>query len=78
MIILTVPDQSTIGLSAQRARAMNPSIIVIARAMRERNVTELRKLGIDRVVQPEFEGGIEMVRQALVACDFDEVLTRQP
>jgi len=73
IIILTVPDQSTIGLSTQRARAMNPSIIVIARAMLERNVLELRTLGVDRVVQPEFEGGIEMVRQALAACDFDRI-----
>lgn len=71
MIILTVPDQSTIGLAARRAREMNPAIIVIARAMLERNVTELRKMGVDRVVQPEFEGGIEMVRQALVAWEFD-------
>ena len=52
---------------------MNPSIIVIARAMLERNVLELRTLGVDRVVQPEFEGGIEMVRQALAACDFDRI-----
>lgn len=71
IIILTVPDHSTIGLSAQRARAMNPSLLVIARAMRDRNVSELRRLGVDNVVQTEFEGGIEMARQALVSCDFD-------
>jgi hypothetical protein len=28
-------------------------------------------LGVDRVIQPELEGGIEMVRQALAASDFD-------
>lgn len=71
MIILTVPDHSTIRLAANRARAMNPKIIVIARAVRERNVPELRAVGVDRVVQPEFEGGVEIVRQALVAWDFD-------
>jgi CPA2 family monovalent cation:H+ antiporter-2 len=73
VIVLTVPDQGTIRLSAQRARKMNPSIIVIARAMRERNVVELRELGINATVQPEFEGGIEMVRQALVPYNYDEI-----
>lgn len=71
MIILTVPDHSTIRLAATRARAMNPKIIVIGRAVLERNVAELKEAGVDRVVQPEFEGGIEIVRQALVAWDYD-------
>jgi monovalent cation:H+ antiporter-2, CPA2 family len=71
MIILTVPDNATIRLAANRARAINPKIIVIARAVLEHNVPELRGAGVDRVVQPEFEGGIEIVRQALVAWNFD-------
>ena len=71
MIILTVPDHSTIRLAAVRARAINPKIIVIARAVLERNVSELRSVGVDRVIQPEFEGGVEIVRQALVAWDYD-------
>jgi CPA2 family monovalent cation:H+ antiporter-2 len=71
MVILTVPDHGTIRLAANRARAMNPKIIVIARAVRDYNVPELRQAGVDRVVQPEFEGGVEIVRQALVAWDFD-------
>jgi CPA2 family monovalent cation:H+ antiporter-2 len=71
MIILTVPDHSTIRLAAQRARAINPKVIVIARAVIEHDVPELRAAGVDRVIQPEFEGGVEMVRQALVAWDFD-------
>jgi CPA2 family monovalent cation:H+ antiporter-2 len=71
MIILTVPDHSTIRLATNRARALNAKIVVIARAVLERNVPELRGAGVDRVVQPEFEGGIEIVRQALVAWDFD-------
>lgn len=75
MIILTVPDPGTIRLAASRARALNPNVIVIARAVLERNVPELRGAGVDRVIQPEFEGGIEIVRQALVAWDFDRAET---
>jgi len=73
VIVLTVPDQGTIRLSAERARKTNPSVIVIARAMRERNVMELRELGINATVQPEFEGGIEMGRQALIQYDYDDI-----
>jgi CPA2 family monovalent cation:H+ antiporter-2 len=71
MIILTVPDHSTIRLATSRARAINPKVIVIARAAGEHDVPELRSAGVDRVIQPEFEGGVEMVRQALVAWDYD-------
>ncbi len=73
IIVLTVPDQGTIRLSVQRARKMNSSIIVIARAMRDRNVAELSELGVNATVQPEFEGGIEMVRQALVLYNYDQM-----
>lgn len=65
ILLLTLPEQSTIRLSVERARYLNPSITVIARAIRRDGVVELLKLGVNAVIQPEFEGGIEMVRQAL-------------
>jgi hypothetical protein len=34
---------------------------------------ELRDLGVNATVQPEFEGGIEMVRQALAPYNYDEL-----
>jgi hypothetical protein len=54
---------------------MNPELKVIARAVRERQVVELRRRGIDVAVQPEFEGGVEMVRQALTLYPYDEAKT---
>jgi CPA2 family monovalent cation:H+ antiporter-2 len=47
---------------------MNPALTVIARAAREDQVKELRRVGADVSIQPEFEGGVEMVRQALLRC----------
>lgn len=52
-------------MSIQRARIMNPTLLVVARATSERHVNDLRALGVEGAVQPEFEGGVEMVRQAL-------------
>ena len=41
-------------------------------------VEELGKLGIDAVVQAEFEGGVEMVRQALIRYPADKESTTRP
>jgi K+:H+ antiporter len=76
-LLLTVPDQSTVHLTVQRARRLNGRLIVIARAVRERHVIDLRKLGVNAAVQPEFEGGVEMVRQALVCYRHDDAESRR-
>jgi CPA2 family monovalent cation:H+ antiporter-2 len=71
ILLLTIPDQSTLHLSVGRAKRLNPGISVIARAFRGNDVLELHALGVDGVIQPEFEGGVEMVRQALLQYTTD-------
>jgi monovalent cation:H+ antiporter-2, CPA2 family len=66
LLLLTVPDPGTVHLTVQRARQLNPSIAIIARVSGPDNTTRLREAGVDALIQPEFEGGVEMVRQALV------------
>lgn len=65
VLVIAVPDANTAQLAIQQARLLNAEIAVVARATREADVQRLTRLGVDDVVQPEFEGGIEMVRQAL-------------
>jgi len=76
VLLLTVPDQSSVQLTVQRARRLNPKISIIARAFHPRDIPELHKLGAHCVVQPEFEGGIEMVRQALAQYNPDDAASR--
>jgi len=71
ILLLTAPGLSTVRLSVERARRLNQKISVIARASRTDDVAELRKFGVDAVIQPEFEGAIAMVRRALVQYDGD-------
>ena len=71
ILLLTVPNRSTILLAVERARERNPKISVIARAFGRDDVLELYKAGVNEVIQPEFEGGIEMVRQALLQYSPD-------
>lgn len=66
VLLLAVPDQTTVRLTVLRARSLNPGLSVIARAFRQQDVIELRRVGVDGAIQPEFEGGVEMVRQALL------------
>jgi monovalent cation:H+ antiporter-2, CPA2 family len=66
VLLLAVPNQTTVHLSVHRARSRNSEISVIARALRQQDVIELQHLGVDGAIQPEFEGGVEMVRQALL------------
>jgi len=72
ILVLTVPDRASVHLGIERARRLNPAVLLIARAAREHHVAELRALGVDAAVQPEFEGGVEMLRQALIGCGRDD------
>ena len=58
-------------LSVERARSLNPKLSIITGAVRADDVAELQTLGVNAVIQPEFEGGVAMVRQALIECTGD-------
>lgn len=75
LLVAAVPDWHAIRLGIERARRLNPSLFVVARATAPRHVADLRRLRADVAVQPEFEGGVEMVRQVLrqFARDPDEI-----
>jgi CPA2 family monovalent cation:H+ antiporter-2 len=77
LLLMSLPDQNTVRLAVERGRRFNPQITVIARALRGPDVEALRKIGVDTVIQVEFEGGIEMVRQALIQYRRDDVVVSQ-
>lgn len=77
MLLITIPDVDTVRLAAGRARHANPALALIVRATRARQLPELAALGATAAVQPEFEGGVEMGRQALLHCHVEaEAVTR--
>ncbi|MEZ5291962.1 MAG: cation:proton antiporter [Vicinamibacterales bacterium] len=69
MLVAAVPDRHAARAAIAYARRVNPRIFVVARATTAEEVEALRALRVDAMVQPEFEGGIEMVRRALVELD---------
>ena len=72
-----MPDQSTVRLAIERSHQLNPALVLIARATLAHHVDELRILGVIAAIQPEFEGGLEMVRQALIRCQHDGAASQQ-
>jgi CPA2 family monovalent cation:H+ antiporter-2 len=71
LLILTVPDGDVVRLATERARKLAPHVPVIARAARVQLLDELRRLGAASAVLPEFEGGMEMARQAMLRSGVD-------
>ena len=71
VLLLTITDPGTVQLALERARRLHPSLAVVARATREHQLAELRRQGVNAAVLPEFEGGVEMVRQALLRYPQD-------
>ncbi len=49
---------------------------MIARSNQALHIEELRELGVPITVQPEFEGGLEMVRQSLLRFGRDDAEAR--
>lgn len=70
-ICITVPDESTAFVATATARALNPAVPILVRARTGGEIRPLRELGATEVVVPEYEGGLEIMRQALVALGFD-------
>lgn len=74
-IAVTTPDLIATENVIRNARAMNPGIRVIVRAPGTGDVGSLSERGADEVVQPEFEAGMEFVRQVLEWQGIDVGLT---
>jgi monovalent cation:H+ antiporter-2, CPA2 family len=64
-VAVTTPDLMATEAVIRNARALNPAIHVIVRAPGAGEVSGLSARGADEVVQPEFEAGLEFVRQVL-------------
>lgn len=65
LAILTLADPLDLRLAVERLRSTNPELHVVARSSSVEELEELGELGVYEAVQPEFEAGLELGRQAL-------------
>lgn len=66
VVVVTIPDPATHRLIVQQVRSICPSVPIIARAQADEDLPYLYKDGANEVILPNFEGGLEMVRQTLL------------
>ena len=71
MVVVCVPDASTSMLCVAGARRANQSIPILVRARSGDEIPELRRLGATSIVVPEYEGGLEVMRQAVAELGVD-------
>jgi CPA2 family monovalent cation:H+ antiporter-2 len=61
VLVVTVSDLLASRAAIRRARELNPGITIITRAISRNEVQVLKEAGADRIIQPEFEAGLELV-----------------
>lgn len=66
LVLVTVPSVFTAQLVVDAVRHVNPELHIVARAEGLDQMHALHQHGVYEVVQPEFEAGLEMTRQALL------------
>jgi CPA2 family monovalent cation:H+ antiporter-2 len=77
VLVVAVPDWNAARVCIERARRLNPELFIVARATAARHLEALAALGVNAAVQPEFEGGVEMTRQALRRLERSELEIEQ-
>ncbi|PIE63467.1 MAG: portal protein [Desulfobacter postgatei] len=66
LVLITTPRIDVTGAACDQIRHLNPRVNIVARAEGVEQMTALHDQGIQRVVQPEFEAGLQFTRQALL------------
>jgi len=65
VMVITFPDPIAAKLAVANARKINPMLDIVARVHREEDSEALRGLGAAKMVRPELEAGLEIIRHTL-------------
>lgn len=63
ILVVAVPDLASAELIVRNGRALSKRTYIIARSTDTRAIPHLKRAGADQVLQPEFETGLEIIRQ---------------
>lgn len=73
LLVVTLPDDAAAEVVVAAGRAQNKRLPIIARAGAQAAIGRLFTLGAEDVIQPELEGGLEIVRHTLIRLGYPEV-----
>ena len=71
MIVVATPDESSALLAVTNSRRLNERAWILVRGRSVGEVEMFKQLGANEVVVPELEGGLELMRQSLIAHGHD-------
>ncbi len=69
-LVVTVPNETTTELIVGAAHLISPATPIIVRAQTEDRLDELIRLGATHAINPELEGGLEILRYTLLTLDY--------
>ncbi len=70
VLVVTVPNETTSELIVGTAHVLSPDLPIIVRAETEDRLDDLVRLGATHVINPELEGGLEILRYTLLTLDY--------
>jgi len=66
-IILAIPDREVQETLITYVQTVAPDVKIISRAHRDEDWEKLKTLRVDKVIQPEFEAAVEIIRSVLIS-----------
>ncbi|GER89593.1 sodium/hydrogen exchanger [Dictyobacter vulcani] len=69
-VVITIPDETASEIAVMRIRQISRGVPIIVRAVTQEGLQRLFALGATAVIQPELEGGLEIIQQTLLRLGF--------
>jgi CPA2 family monovalent cation:H+ antiporter-2 len=70
LLVVSLPEDTATELTVAAARDLAPGLTIFARAATTAGIQRLGKSGAQRVIHPELEGGLQLIRHALLHLGF--------
>ncbi len=70
LLVATLPDDASCASIISAAHQIKPDLSIISRVSAVEDVAYFHSLGASDVIQPELEGGLEIIRHLLLKLDY--------
>lgn len=77
LMVVTFPDPVAVLTTVKTVLSINPNLTIVARAHRERDVEQLKALGVEDLISPEYEASLEFIRRILLLTGKEKAEIRQ-
>ena len=70
-MVVAIPDQATQEMVVTNCQTLNPQIKIICRAHQKEAQSRLSALGVNWIIQPEFEASLSIIHRVLQSFGVD-------